>query len=76
MQNLTTCLSFFVDKVDCGLVSRKIERFFAKYTKTDVTAPMSHPCFECCGAPKVEWVLNNPDDYERCHLLFSLGVSR
>ena len=33
--------------LDCGLVHRNFENFFAKCTKTDVDATMSHRCSEC-----------------------------
>jgi hypothetical protein len=51
--------------LDRGLVPRNLEGLFAKCTKTDVDATMSHRCFECCGACRIEWVLNNPDVLHR-----------
>jgi hypothetical protein len=47
--------------LDCGLVPRKFEGFFAKCTKTNVNTRISHQGSECCGASKVEQSLINPD---------------
>ena len=47
--------------MDCGLVHRKVEGFFAKCIETDVDPAISHGCSECYGASRIEWVLTNPD---------------
>ena len=48
--------------MNCRLVHRKIEGFFAKCIETDVDPEMSHGCSKCYSDSRIEWVLTDPDN--------------
>jgi hypothetical protein len=49
MKHIRTCLLFWRDELDCGLISEKKEGLFVKHPETRVNTQRSQQCSEFCG---------------------------